>query len=290
MIVEGTDEVSTSHMSVTLTLSDSGKTFQTLGTLSENVGAGIFGNRRVGQFTLPHDLPSGFYGLSLSVGLQSTKPVLIQITDSASINRRRELTEIVQSAIGEKYPYPYPYALIGPYSALPMGSQINDSITGEIIATIDRPNMWLFFAYDPEAFLGQSDARWVLIDGNSENIQLIENREFGPIVTLANRGPYAFDFGSHDHVYHGLFATGPYFQNRPTGSNITPDDKEGGDGIEDNSISSHAPILGLSFSSEVPCPPEKVKQYAFIVTLDDTDKRFEELIKQRKEAPEKARG
>ncbi|MCA9499965.1 MAG: hypothetical protein MRJ67_09950 [Nitrospirales bacterium] len=280
VVVESTDRVSNSHILVTLTSSEREETVQVLGTLSENVGAGIFDNRRVGQFTPPHDLPTGFYSLSLSVGLQSANPVLIEISDSASLNRRRELTEIIQSAIGEKYSYPY--ALVGPYSPLPMGSQINDSITGETIATIDQPNMWLFFAYDPEAFFGQSDARWVLIDGNSENLQIIENREFGPAVTLANGEPYALDYGSHDHVFHGVFATGPYFQNRQTGSNTTLEDREEGDGIEDNTFSSHAPIIGLSFSSDVPCPPEKVNHFAFIVTLDDTDKRFEELIQQEK--------
>lgn len=280
VIVEGTNGISHSQMSMTLISSEREETFQVLGTLKENVGAGIYENRRVGQFTLPHDLPIGFYDLSLSVGFQRTKPVLVQISDSTSMNRRRELIEIIHSAIGEKYPYPY--AVVGPYSALPMGSQIKDSITGEMIAIIDQPNMWLFFAYDPEAFFGQSDARWVLIDGNSENLQIIENREFGPAVTLVNGEPFAFDYGSHDHLYHGLFAAGPYLQNRPTGSITTLEDKEEGDGIANDRTSSHAPFIGLSFSSEIPCPPEQVKQYAFIVTLDDTDKRFEELIKQEK--------
>jgi len=61
MIVEGTEGISTSPVSMTPTSADSGETVQVSGTLSEDVGAGILGNRRIASFTLPYDLSSGFY-------------------------------------------------------------------------------------------------------------------------------------------------------------------------------------------------------------------------------------
>lgn len=280
MVVEGAEGISDSQASMTLTSADSGETVEVSGTLNEDVGAGIWGNRKMANFTLPQDLSPAFYDLSLIVGLESTESILVEVAESTSLNRRRELVQIIQTAINNKYSYPY--ALVGPYRHLPMGSQIKDSITAEVVATIDQDNMWLFFAYDPAAFLGQPDARWILINGNSEEMQIIENREFEPEVTLVNGEPYPLDYGSHDHVYYGLFATGPYLQDRTTGSSTTPENRDGASTTPEITLSTQAPIIGLSFSSEEPCPPEKVKKYAFVVTLDDTDKRFEALKNQEK--------
>ena len=274
VIVQGTEGISDTQVLMTLTSADGEENVQVSGALNEDVGAGIFGNRHVASFMLPYDLTSGFYDFSLGLGSQSTTPVQIQIADSATLIRQRELVQIVQASLNEKYAFPY--ALVGPYSPLPLGAKVHDPNTGELITTIDQDNTWLFFAYDPDAFFGQPDARWILINGNSEDMQIIENREFWPEVITADGEAYPFDFGSHDHVYFGLFNAGPYFQYHNTGEDTTPEKKDETDSTEEDSDSIGPAIIGLS-STLKDCPPEEIKKYAFILTFDDTDKRFIEL-------------
>ena len=279
LVVEGTEGMSRVNGAMILMAANGAEGVQVPGTITDDVGAGIWGNRQVAKFTLPDNLSLGFYDLYLDMGPHSPQPVQIQITDSVSRNRRSELVQVARSILDNKYPYPY--AMVGPYSPLPVGAQLKDPNTGEVVITISQDNMWLFFAYDPDAFFGQSDARWILINGNSEEVQIIENRKFWPEVIFANGQSYPFDYGNHDHLYYGLFNVGTYFQDQSTGNGTTTDDKDETDSTTETTDSMGPAIIGLP-STLQDCPPEKIKKYAFLVTLDDTDRRFEELKDQER--------
>ena len=218
IVIEGTEEVSTSTVSINLFSFGTGKTVQVLGTLSDNVGAGIVGNRQIGEFLLPYDLPKGFYDIYLDMS-ENSKPVSqIEISDTVSQNRRRELVQLINGSLTKQDEFPH--TMIGPYSPLPIGAQIQDSDTGELVTVIDQGNMWLFFSYDPTSFFGQSDARWILINGNSEQIQVFENHEFWPNVLLPSGKPYPFQYGNRNHFLQQIFTTGNnlYFLDEDSGS------------------------------------------------------------------------
>ena len=275
MIVEGKEAELNSQTSMTLTSSDSGETIRVSGRLREDVGAGIFENRRVGQFTLPHSLLPGFYEINLTIDSQSTKSVLIQISDSGSLNRRRELVKIIKNVLNTSYEFPY--ALVGTYSPLPLGARIQDPSTGNLVTVVEQNNTWLFFAYDPTAFFGQPDARWILINGNTEEIEIIENREFGPEVFLSNDNPYPMQYDNRDYYFQQVFTTGD-------GLNFQNDDSERKeqDKILYQLTSTHEgqTVIGVPFKEG--CDPKKVKKYAIFANFDDTQERFTSLLREEK--------
>ena len=279
MIVEGTHEASNSEVSMTLISSDSGETVQVSGTLSENVGAGIEGNRQVGEFQLPYDLTKGFYDVFLNISDVSSSVSQIEISDYVSQNRRRELVQIINASM--KHLYEFPYTMIGPYSPLPSGAQIQDSDTGEIVSVIDEDNMWLFFGYDPTSFFPQSDAKWILINSNSEQMQIFENREFWPNVLLANGEPYPFQYGNRNHFLLQAFTTGDgvYFQDGNT------DSGRKGPVVPQLATNTGRSIIGVPMKEG--CDPKKVKKYAIFVTFNDIEKQFKQLLDEEKDLVKK---
>ena len=272
MIIEGTEGVATSQVSMNLIASDSGETVQVLGTLSENVGAGIEGNRQIGEFRLPYDLPKGFYEVFLNLSEDSRPAAQIEISDAVSQNRRRELTQLITDSLKDQGDSPY--TMVGPYSPLPVGAQIQDSDTGELITVIDQNNMWLFFRYDPTSFFGQADAKLILINGNSEQIQIFENREFWPNVQLQNGEPYPFQYGNRNHVLQQTFTTGDgiYFQDGNSGRK--------GPVAPQLATNTGRSIIGVPMKEG--CDPKKVKKYAIFVTFNDIEKQFKQLLEEEK--------
>ena len=119
------------------------------------------------------------------------------------------------------------------------------------------------------------------MNSDSEEMQIIENREFAPEVVLADGRPYPLDYASHDHVYYGMFNAGTSFQDKNAGNGDIPENNDEGDSTTEDIDSIGPAIIGLS-STLKDCPPERIKTYAIILTFDDTDKRFIELKNEEK--------